>query len=165
MSAITCKFGGTSLADAGCIKRVRDIVLSSSNRRYIVPSAPGKRDSNDKKITDLLYLWYNIAHEGLDASEPERIIRNRFNTIVKELSLKLDINSEIDEIVKNASVFDTPDYMASRGEYLNGKIIAEYLNAKFVDPTRCIFLMKLGLLIQKSYNITWRIFTGFWVIL
>ena len=153
MSAITCKFGGTSLADAGCIKRVRDIVLSSSNRRYIVPSAPGKRDSNDKKITDLLYLWYNIAHEGLDASEPERIIRNRFNTIVKELSLKLDINSEIDEIVKNASVFDTPDYMASRGEYLNGKIIAEYLNAKFVDPTRCIFFDEIGLFDTKTYNI------------
>ncbi len=153
MSAVTCKFGGTSLADANCIKKVRDIILSSNNRRYIVPSAPGKRDSNDKKITDLLYLWYEIASKGLDAHEPEKIIRERFGAIVSKLSLDIDINKDIDEIAQNAGKFDTPDYMASRGEYLNGKIIAKCLNATFVDPAKYIFFNESGFLDTKTYNI------------
>ncbi|MCA1902938.1 MAG: aspartate kinase [Candidatus Hydrogenedens sp.] len=150
---MTCKFGGTSLADANCIKKVAEIIYSSHDRKYIVPSAPGKRTANDKKITDLLYLWYNIAREGLDPSEPEKIIRERFSTIVSELGLKLNINSEIDNIAKNADKYDTPDYMASRGEYLNGKIIAEYLNATFVDPASYIFFDETGSLDTKTYNI------------
>lgn len=153
MGAITCKFGGTSLADANCIKKVREIIFSSDNRRFIVPSAPGKRNPSDKKITDLLYLWYEIAREGLDPSEPERIIRERFNNIVSELSVNIDINKEIDEISKNAGAFKTPDYMASRGEYLNGKIIAEYLNAKFIDPANFIIFDESGFLDTKTYNL------------
>lgn len=153
MGAITCKFGGTSLADADCIKKVANIILSSPDRKYIVPSAPGKRHPNDKKITDLLILWYNIAREGLDPSEPEKIIRERFKSIVTELKINLDIDSEIDEIAKYAPAYDTPDFMASRGEYLNGKILAKYLNATFIDPAKYILFDETGNLDPKTYNI------------
>lgn len=153
MGAITCKFGGTSLADAECIKKVADIIHSSPDRKYVVPSAPGKRHPNDKKITDLLILWHSIAREGLDPSEPEKIIRERFRSIVGELKVDLDIDSEIDEIAEKASMYETADFMASRGEYLNGKILAKYLNATFVDPAKYILFDETGNLDPKTYNI------------
>ncbi len=153
MGTITCKFGGTSLADAECIKKVASIITSSPDRKYIVPSAPGKRHPKDKKITDLLILWHNIAKEGLDTSEPEKIIRERFKSIVNELNIDLDIDFEINEIAKKAGEYDTPDFMASRGEYLNGKILAKYLGATFIDPAKYILFDETGNLDPRTYNV------------
>lgn len=161
MSAITCKFGGTSLADAACVREVRAIIDADPARRYIVPSAPGKRHPDDRKVTDLLYAWHNIACQGLDAAEPRAIIRERFSALARELGVAFDIGALLDGIdaalaaqIDAARGHDTPpapDFMASRGEYLNGRLMAEVLGAAFVDPAECIRFDGAGRLDPESY--------------
>jgi aspartate kinase len=138
MSGITCKFGGTSLADASCFRQVESIIRSNPERRFIVPSAPGKRSKDDKKITDLLYAWHSILMQGLDPSQPAEIIGERFRELARDLGVSFDIQSLLDEITEKGSRYETPDYMASRGEYLSGRLLAEYLGATFVDPAEYI---------------------------
>lgn len=153
MSGVTCKFGGTSLADAECIRQVAKIIQADPERRFVVPSAPGKRTSADKKITDLLYLWHNIAKQGLDASEPQRIIGERFSELAQELGTKFDIGMHLEEIARHVTEFDQPDYMASRGEYLNGRLMAEFLGAVFVEPAECIKFTEEGDLDPVTYDL------------
>ena len=151
MGSITCKFGGTSLADAVAIQRAVDIINANPDRRFIVPSAPGKRSANDKKVTDLLYAWHTIAHEGLDAAEPRRIVQERFEALAADLGVALDVQQYIDEIDAQVKDSDSPDYMASRGEYLNGRLIAALLDATFVDPVDYIRFDESGAFEEGSY--------------
>ncbi len=151
MQSITCKFGGSSLADSACIRNAVSIIKSNAARRFIVPSAPGKRAPNDKKITDLLYAWHNMARQGLDASEPRQIIEERFRSLARELEVSFDIHACLDEIAQRADADETPDYMASRGEYLNGRLLAEVLKATFVDPAECILFKGNGKLDPETY--------------
>jgi len=153
MQRITCKFGGSSLADAACIRAAMDIVKANPARRFVVPSAPGKRSADDKKITDLLYAWHNMARQGLDAAEPQGIIEERFNGLAKELGVAFDVRPCLAEIAERAALDKTPDYMASRGEYLNGRLIAEALNAVFVDPAECIRFKNSGELDPETYTL------------
>ena len=150
---VTCKFGGTSLADANCVRRVIDIIRSDPARRWIVPSAPGKRDPKDRKITDLLYTWHTMALQGLDPSEPMNIIRERFLELARELGVQFDVASILDEIAERAGQDEVPDYMASRGEYINGRLIAELLGATFVDPATCIRFDRTGRFDPASYTL------------
>ncbi len=152
MSGITCKFGGSSLADATCIRQARTIIEADENRRFVVPSAPGKRNAGDRKITDLLYAWHRIAAEGLDASDPRRIIADRFAELAEQLDVQFDILGLLDEIATQAGR-GTADYMASRGEYLNGRLMAEVLGATFVDPAECIFFKASGHFDERSYAV------------
>ena len=138
MSSITCKFGGTSLANTENIKRAMDIVQSNDERRFVIPSAPGKRSDDDKKITDLLIGWYHILKDDLDPSQPIQIIRDRFRTLRDELGSGLDIDAEIDAIIAEAPNHSSMDYLASRGEYLNGQLLAECLDATFIEPAEYI---------------------------
>lgn len=153
MSAVTCKFGGTSLADAASVRQVVSIIQSDPDRRYIVPSAPGKRHAQDKKITDLLYAWYNMAQQDLDASEPAAIIAERFIELARDLGVRFDTQKHLDEISKQVKLHKKPDYMASRGEYLNGLLLAEVLGAAFVDPADCIKFKETGDLDPESYRL------------
>ncbi len=153
MQRITCKFGGSSLADAACIRAAMDIVKKNPARRFIVPSAPGKRSANDKKITDLLYAWHNMARQGLDAAEPRKIIEERFNGLAHDLGVSFDVRSRLAEINERAAQDETPDYMASRGEYLNGRLIAEALDAVFIDPASCIRFKASGALDPETYTL------------
>ena len=153
MSGITCKFGGTSLADAACVRNVGKIIRANPARRFIVPSAPGKRFAEDKKITDLLLAWHSLVTQNLDASQPIAMIRERYAEIARELGVKFDVDKELDEIMRMAPRFDGPDYMASRGEYLNGRLIAEYLGATFVDPAECIKFDDEGMLNPATYEL------------
>lgn len=163
MSYITSKFGGTSLADAACIAQVRSILEANTDRRFIVPSAPGKRTPEDRKITDLLYAWHSIAQQGLDPAEPRGIIRERFSGLARALGVKFDIEALLDEIeaellqqLEDARAKDrveSADYMASRGEYLNGRLLAEVLDATFVDPAECILFDSAGRLDPISYEL------------
>ena len=127
------KFGGSSLADAGHFKKVYDIVSGDSDRRYIINSAPGKRFKDDTKITDLLILAYsNRKSDHFNHIIAQ--ITDRFNEIINELSLDFSLDDEFDQIKKDIMNGAGFDYTVSRGEYLNGKILAYYLGYDFIDP-------------------------------
>lgn len=160
MGFITCKFGGTSLADASCFRKAAAIIRANPDRRYIVPSAPGRRTPEDKKITDLLYAWHGLVSKSLDPAQPRDLIRARFAELAADLRLNFDIDRHIEEIACNSGKHSEPDYMASRGEYLNGLLLAEYLGARFVDPADCIKFDEEGDLDSISYEMLGRQFEG-----
>ena len=160
MDWITCKFGGTSLADADCIRQAIAIVNANPHRRFIVPSAPGKRSAEDRKITDLLYGWFHLLREGLDAAQARDIVAERFNGLVESLGADVNIDAELRSISETARHYETPDYLASRGEYLNGRIMAQLLNATFVDPADYILFDDEGRLHPDSYPRLAQALTG-----
>ncbi|MFZ5969598.1 MAG: aspartate kinase [Bacillota bacterium] len=144
MNVKVAKFGGSSLADANQFRKVKSIVLADENRRYVVPSAPGKRYSEDNKITDMLILCHSHVQHAVPFEEVFNIISERYLTIVKELGLSLDLSDELTVIKHNIENGATVDYVASRGEYLNGKILAEFIGYDFVDAEEIIFFKKNG---------------------
>jgi aspartate kinase len=144
MTRIAAKFGGSSLAEASQFKKVRAIVESDARRSIVVPSAPGKRSSSDAKLTDLLYLCQSSAALGTHFSEPYGLIRQRFLEIEKDLGLDAGMNKHLDQLEAELTKGVTKDYVASRGEYLNGLLLAAYLKAEFVDPQQFIVLTPNG---------------------
>lgn len=141
---IVAKFGGTSLADAGQFKKVRDIVLSNRDRCIVVASAPGKRFKGDIKVTDLLISCYKKAEAKMDFEEELEKIRQRFLDIISELQIEFDLNTEIDIIRKNLEKKPQREYTESRGEYLNSQILAKYLGFTFVDPKWAVCFTEEG---------------------
>ena len=150
MNVIVTKFGGSSLASAEQIKKVVAIIKADSARRYVVVSAPGKINSSDTKITDLLYECNKLTSSGQDFSDPFNKIKERFSNIIRGLGLSFDIDAEFEEIRKNLKTSPDRDYCASRGEYLNAKIIAAYLGFDFVDPRDTIFFTESGRLDEEK---------------
>jgi len=149
---IVCKFGGTSVADDTQIRKVEKIIRSDSRRRFIIPSAPGKRFENDTKITDLLYSCHDKANSGGDILEPFNIIRQRYTDISTSLCPKLNIAQLLDELKHRIENGASRDYIASRGEYLCGKVIAALMDAKFIDPADGILFSDNGQLDRQSYE-------------
>ncbi|GKX67094.1 aspartate kinase [Inconstantimicrobium mannanitabidum] len=141
---VVTKFGGSSLASAEQFKKVKNIIEADSNRKYIVPSAPGKRDSNDYKITDLLYLCNTHVKQRIPFDDVFKLISERYLGIVKELNLNFDIQSHLDIVKNTLTKGASDDYAASRGEYLNGLILANFLNADFVDAAEVIIFNESG---------------------
>ena len=127
------KFGGSSLADASQFKKVYEIIKSDPDRKYVVPSAPGKRDSEDIKVTDLLYKCYGEAKVGADFTDTLAVIKKRYDDIISELGLDLSLDSEFETIKNKLKTVTDADYAASRGEYLNGIVLAAYLGYEFLD--------------------------------
>lgn len=144
MGIKVAKFGGTSLANAEQIKKVQNIIENDSNIKYVVPSAPGKRNKDDNKITDLLYLCHAHVKNEIPFDDVFKIIHDRYISIVRELGLNINIEKYLNEVKKNIENGASKDYTASRGEYLNGLIIAELLGFDFVDPADIIFFDKNG---------------------
>lgn len=144
MGIKVAKFGGTSLADASQICKVKAIVEADKERRYVVPSAPGKRTPDDKKVTDLLYLCHATAKQHVPFEEVFDIIADRYLQIVADLELKLDLKPHLREIQKNIAGGASADYTASRGEYLNGLIMADLLGCEFIDAAEVIFFDDKG---------------------
>ena len=138
------KFGGTSLADASQFKKVAEIVKAEDSRRYVVASAPGKRFSDDIKVTDLLYECYKTAAKGESIDVVFGKIEDRYKEIIKELGLDLSLDSEFDAIKTAIQHHAGRDYVASRGEYLNSMILAAYLGYDFIDAERGIFFKEDG---------------------
>ena len=132
------KFGGSSMADAGQFRKVKQIVLSDPARQFVVPSAPGKRFPGDDKVTDLLYLAHAQFVSDADYEETFGRIRERYVSIERELNLSTDIGAELDAIKKNLENGASEDYMASRGEYLNALLLADFLGFEFVDAAELI---------------------------
>jgi aspartate kinase len=148
---IACKFGGSSLADASQFRKVREIVDADPKRTLIVPSAPGKRSTSDAKLTDLLYLCQSSAALGTHFSEPFGLIRQRFAEIERELGLDAGMSGHLDKLEAELTRGVTKDYVASRGEYLNGLLLATYLEAEFVDPQQFVVLSPNGSVDPETY--------------
>lgn len=144
MGKIVAKFGGSSLADAGQFQKVRDILRLDPRRIYVIPSAPGRRFEADEKITDLLYRTYQLKREGKDYRRTFSVVEERFVEIVRELGLDLNIRLYLDEILRNIENGASEDYCASRGEYLNGLVLADYMGFAFLDPKDAIFFEEDG---------------------
>src|SRR5690348_719448 len=134
MQLKVAKFGGTSVADAKQLLRVKAIVEADPGRRWVVPSAPGKRSSSDAKITDLLYLCHEHAKRGVAFGEVFELIARRYRDIVSELGLAVPIDALLDEIRGRIASGAGADYAASRGEFIHGHIVAALLGFDFVDP-------------------------------
>ena len=132
------KFGGSSLADAGQFRKVKQIIEADKSRCFVVPSAPGKRFQGDDKITDLLYLMHAQHATGAPYMDTFRKICDRYNSIETELDLKVGIQAELDGILLNLEEGASVDYVASRGEYLNGILLAKYLGFDFMDAAELI---------------------------
>ncbi len=133
------KFGGSSLASARQFKKVGDIIRSDKSRRYVVPSAPGKRNDKDEKVTDLLYQCYDAASTGASYKKILEKIKNRYEEIIDGLNLNLNLDHEFARIEENFLAKAGRDYAASRGEYLNGMVMAEYLGYEFIDAAEVVF--------------------------
>lgn len=138
------KFGGSSLASAEQFKKVGNIIRADESRRYVVPSAPGKRFSDDTKVTDMLYKCYAEAEAGKSFDKQLKAIKERYNEIIKGLGLKLSLDEQFDTIRKQFEAVAGKDYAASRGEYLNGIIMANYLGYEFIDAATVICFDKDG---------------------
>jgi len=139
MDHIVCKFGGTSVADAAQLHKVAAIVRADPRRRFVVVSAPGKRHSNDQKITDLLLTCWHLAGQRLDYRQPLELIAARYDEIARDLDVApvseplREMEHELEKLAAgDASSLATRDWMASRGEYFHACLVAEFLGAQFV---------------------------------
>ena len=146
------KFGGSSLANATQFQKVGEIIKSDVSRYFVVPSAPGKRYDGDTKVTDMLYSCYRTAEKGGDFGGQLEAIQERYNEIIRGLSLSLSLDGEFKEIAKNFQAKAGKDYAASRGEYLNGKVMAAYLGYDFVDAAEVVRFYPDGSLDGETTN-------------
>ncbi len=146
------KFGGSSLADAVQIKKAGKIVLSEESRRYVVPSAPGKRFSDDTKVTDMLYRCYGAAVKEKKFTELLADIQKRYQEIIEGLGITFLLTKNLPPSViilqKKIGKIDA----ASRGEYLNGRVIAAYLGYEFIDAAEVIKFDENGNFLSEETN-------------
>ncbi len=146
------KFGGSSLASAKQFKKAAEIIRAEKSRKYVVPSAPGKRNEKDEKVTDLLYQCYDQASQGAAYKKTLGRIKERFAEIIDGLELNMNLAYEFDCIEENFIRKAGRDYAASRGEYLNGLIMAQYLGYEFIDAADVIFFDGHGALDTEKTN-------------
>ena len=146
------KFGGSSLASAEQFEKVGAIIRSDASRRFVVPSAPGKRNKKDTKVTDMLYDCYATAEAGEDFEAKLKAIRARYQEIIDGLGLSLSLDAEFDIIRKAFAEKAGRDYAASRGEYLNGIVMAAYLGYEFIDAATVIRFNEEGHFLPELTN-------------
>lgn len=146
------KFGGSSLASAEQFKKVGKIIRAEKERRYVIPSAPGKRFSKDVKVTDMLYQCYDLAEEGRNFTGKLDEIKERYQEIIDGLQLKLSLDKEFSVIEENLKNKTGKSYAASRGEYLNGIIMSNYLGFEFIDAAEVIFFDEKGVFDAEKTN-------------
>lgn len=144
------KFGGSSLASAEQFKKVGEIIRADEARKYVVPSAPGKRFKEDVKVTDMLYACYDLAEAGGKFKKQLDDIAARYQEIIDGLGLSFRLDEEFSVIEKNFAERAGSNYAASRGEYLNGMIMAAYLGFTFVDAASVIFFREDGTLDEEK---------------
>lgn len=149
---IVTKFGGSSLADAGQFEKVRHIIFENTDRRYVVPSAPGKRFDKDDKVTDLLYLCHDSAQTGEPFALHLNRIRARYEEIASQLQVAIDFSRDFAAIEEALACGASRAYAASRGEYLNGKLLSAYLGFDFVDAADVIRFDQNGQLLEQETN-------------
>ena len=138
MKKIVTKFGGSSLADAGQFRKVKDILLMDEARQYVIPSAPGRRFKDDDKVTDLLYRCHKQKSAGEDYQDTFDLIAARYMDIAEELGLHVDLGAALDEVNEKIDAGANADYCASRGEYLNGLLLADFMGWRFLDAAEAV---------------------------
>ena len=146
------KFGGSSLASAEQFKKVGDIIRADKGRKYVVPSAPGKRFDGDIKVTDMLYACYAKAEKKEDITASIAAIRERYMEIINGLGLSLSLDDQFEVISENFKKLAGSNYAASRGEYLNGIIMANYLGYEFIDAAEVIVFHEDGTFDAETTN-------------
>ncbi|ASS41669.1 aspartate kinase [Eubacterium minutum ATCC 700079] len=147
------KFGGSSVADGIQLRKMKSIIDSDADRRYIVASAPGKRFEIDNKVTDLLYLCKTHMEQNLPYEQVFQVIRDRFNAVKMNLDINVDMGIHFEEILTNMKKGCSKDYLASRGEYLSAVLVAAYLKVDFVDAAGMILFDDKGrLLFEETDN-------------
>lgn len=139
MKSKVVKFGGTSMATAENINKCIDIINAEPSRRFIVVSAPGKRVSSDRKITDMLYACYHEVEINGECKDTFSKIRERYIEIARDLKLNIDIEAKLDEVENGIMKYRSAEYAASRGEYLGGIVMAAALGAEFIDAKDVIY--------------------------
>ncbi len=149
MGVIVTKFGGSSLADAGQFQKVKNILLADERRRFVVPSAPGKREEDDEKVTDMLYACHDRAALGENVEAVFDRLRGRYLGISQALGLSLDMNAELDKVFFALQNGQTRDFAASRGEFLSGMMLANYLGWEFIDAAEVICFDNQGVFDQE----------------
>ncbi len=154
MQVKVIKFGGSSLADAEHFKKVADIIREDPSRRYVIPSAPGKRMDGDTKVTDMLYACFEKASRGEEFEQDFDKIIDRYESIISGLGITLDLSKEYSRIQGAFLHQPGKDYAASRGEYLNGIILAKYLDYDFIDSANVIFFQDNGAFDAERTNVT-----------
>ena len=161
------KFGGSSMADAGQYRKVRDILLADPDRRVVVVSAAGKRNKADHKITDLLYLCYAHTQYGVDCSGVFEMIVSRYREIQQELGLTLDLEPEFAALKQRLDAKTvSQDELASRGEYFSAKLMADFLGFQFVDAADWVRFRFDGTVDQEtSYEALRRLVRGAGVVI
>ena len=152
MERIAVKFGGSSVADAGQIRKVAAILAADPRRCIVVVSAPGKRREEERKLTDLLYLCHDMAALGTSIDTPFAEIRGRFAEIGEELGVGKEVQGEIDNFKEELRRGCGRDYAASRGEYFCAKLVAAYLGGEFVDPAQYLVITHGGRIAPTSYQ-------------
>ncbi|MGN1021659.1 MAG: aspartate kinase [Aristaeellaceae bacterium] len=152
MKKIVTKFGGSSLADAGQFAKVKAILDMDPARMYVVPSAPGRRFKEDDKVTDLLYRCHRQRSAGEDYQDTFDLIAARYMDIAEELGLHCDLGAALDEVNENIAAGASADYCASRGEYLNGLLLADYLGWRFLDAAEGVKFDEQGMLDSEQTN-------------
>ncbi len=150
---IVAKFGGSSAASVEQIKKIEAIVKSDIKRKVIVVSAPGKRHDKDVKVTDLLYACHSSREQNFAYEEHFNTLSARFLELEEELAVDVDMKKELSIIKKTLDEGTTPDYMASRGEYLNAKLIAAYLGKDFLDTKDVVLFDEKGRFLEKETNV------------
>ncbi len=152
MGVKALKFGGSSVADGIQLGKIRDIIEADPERRYVVVSAPGKRFDGDSKITDLLLMCKAQADSNIPIEQLFQVIEDRYNAISMQLGIEVDLENEYKEILRNLNEGCSKDYIASRGEYLSARLIAEYLGYDFVDTRGLILFDNKGRLLSEETN-------------
>ncbi|MEG1743281.1 MAG: aspartate kinase [Clostridia bacterium] len=147
------KFGGSSLSSAKQFKKVSDIVLSDPTRCFVIPSAPGKRDDFEEKVTDMLIECHRLASDGREYLPIFEKIKARFNEIIRGLELNITLDNEFSVIEEWLQKGCTRDYVASRGEYLNGILLSQYIGFTFIDAAEVIMFDKNGIFDSNKTNI------------
>lgn len=150
---VVTKFGGSSLADSHQFIKVKSIVDEKSERKIVVASAPGKSHKEGHKVTDLLYMCHQLSSHGLHFEEVFQLIQKRYEEICFNLDLKIPISSILNEVRENIQKSASRDYCASRGEYINARILADYLKAEFVDASEIIRFSDRGLFDEQMTQV------------
>src|ERR1035437_5791692 len=152
MNIIACKFGGTSLADSTQFRKVAEIVKSNPRRRAVVVSAPGKRNKQDPKVTDILLSIHDLVMRDLDPDPSFALLRERFLELERELSVDAGMSELLRSFQRSVLSGADRDWIASRGEHFSARIMAAYLEGTFVEAEGSVHLTPNGLVDDRTWQ-------------